>query len=174
MQRLQWSRILIALGLPLILAGCTPTAGNDGGASNHDLSVNQDMPLMAPCSRSCGGCAANQRCVGTSATQGYSATCRNKCRVTSDCAAGERCATLFNEVGVGLVCVSDSVPALCPGTAPDPAFDCLLQKLSCADANTMWRAFVEPRNQTCGYEAIACPNGCEQGNADAGTDAHCK
>jgi hypothetical protein len=167
-------RELAVLPLLIVLTGCPAQSGNDGGTT-QDMTVHQDLPA-AMCTKTCApACAADEACAGLSATNSYAATCLKKCRTTTDCGAGQRCASLFNELGVPPVCVSDSVPALCPGVAYDPRFHCdFPQQTGCYDTNTLERTFSQPSNQTCGRELIGCSNGCEDGSVDAGTEAHCK
>ena len=114
-------------------------------------------------------CQTGQICIGDGPVFEYHATCVPTCTTTSDCAQG-RCAVLFDDVGVR-GCVSDTVPQACSDVTG--AFSCILVPAYCFKDGTLLRPFTNPSNRTCGYEAIACPNGCGPG-VDGGSDAACK
>jgi hypothetical protein len=156
--------------LVLLLAGCD----DDSGVPKTDAAVDLATTDAAQCVKTCGTCGADQACVGTSTIARYQAACMKTCRVTSDCAQSERCVAIFNEVGVAPVCVSDTAPARCPGVAaPAPNDHCDFARATCVDANTLSEPFALNVNHVCGYQRVACANGCVEGSADAGVLAHC-
>lgn len=157
--------------LALLLGGCD----DDVRGTQNDAAVDMTATDAAMCVKTCSACGADEACVGTPALARYQAACLKKCTVTSDCGAGARCVAIFNEVGVPAVCVSDAAPGRCPGVAPPAATDhCDFPPASCLDANTLDQTFQLNMNHVCGHERVACPNGCVNGDTDAGVLAHCQ
>jgi hypothetical protein len=123
------------------------------------------MPI-GECGGTCPPCASNQGCVGGSAASQARPTCLATCQSPADCAAGERCAQLSGE-GANFYCASEAKPALC---GANPRWSCTLSEASC-DGATLLRPFTAATNQTCGYERVPCPSGCD---APLGAPAKCK
>jgi hypothetical protein len=127
----------------------------DGGACTHLCPVQ---------------CAAGFTC-SVAGFDDFKATCLKKCATTSDCPAGSRCVLLFNHAFEPSVCVSNSVPALCPGIPDNPGWHCDFPGAQCSDANTLRRPYNEKKNHTCGSELIHCPKGCAMPDGGMGTPA---
>ncbi len=132
-----------------------PTA--DATDNSSDDAGSPDMAWS--CRSSCPSCGTDEICVNPStALSDFEPSCLKRCRVSDDCSSGMRCAIFFGTPDVGPFCTSTTLPRGCR-TAP-PGWHCDFAGEYCRDANTLSRQYSSPSNFTCGYERIACPNGC--------------
>jgi hypothetical protein len=129
-----------------------------GGATSSMMAVGE-------CGGVCPPCGAGTRCIGERAGSAYRPVCVRTCASQSECDAGQRCALISGE-GDGAVCVSASLPAACAGDG----WSCTLADARC-DGATLLRPFTETANFTCGYERVACANGCVE---PPGATARCQ
>ncbi len=122
------------------------------------------------------GCLAGFQCITPGVGDQYGAFCAPPCSTTSDCwkdggSNNFHCVEVFNHPGLPSVCLPLDLPLRCQ---ENPAFECLFPPDSCKSANLLSHGFIQTASLLCGHEYIACPNGCEDRNADAGVSAHCK
>ena len=143
------------------------TAGCDlGGCANGDscggiTPIVQDMARPpATCSQTCPPCAASETCFRPDAVAQLPPFCSRACTDDCDCAAGEKCASLF-AAGLGPVCIAAGAPKTCATSTS--GFSCDLQAASCRDASTAEVPFTDAADGVCGWELVHCANGCVAG-----------
>ncbi|HEX9101721.1 MAG TPA: hypothetical protein VF997_05935 [Polyangia bacterium] len=148
-----------SLALALLIIAATAGCGCDPGGL-----VATTLPDMAPaaptCPTSCSGCAAGEICFQPSAVAQLPAFCAHACADDRDCAAGQKCASLFAALQPS-VCISDGSPV---GCAPaSPTWHCDFGPASCKDADTAQLPFSDAVHRVCGWELVHCANGCVTG-----------
>jgi hypothetical protein len=134
-------RPLALVALALALAGC-PDKQPLTGYWSADGS----------CQVYCGRCPGSSLCLAAP----FMATCLPGCDTAADCYAGQKC--------VIFTTTKYDAPAICwtPGSLQmcgDP-IACPKLQPQCLDAHTLMQPLDYPTNY-CGYELIACNNGCD-------------